>query len=87
MDNNQKAVASKLHGVDVDIKIIKRKGDPLNPQPPTVAVRKDDVSQQNSGSATDISTNNNNLSRCPNEFTSPNNLNGLPNSQNGNASK
>lgn len=27
------AVASKLHGVEVDIKIIKRKGDPIMPTP------------------------------------------------------
>jgi hypothetical protein len=26
-------VASKLHGVEVDIKIIKRKGDPIDPEP------------------------------------------------------
>lgn len=54
------------------------------------AVGKDCVNQQKSESATDISgnNNNNNLSRCPNEFTSPNNLNGLPNNRrNGSASK
>lgn len=56
-------MASKLHGVDVDIKIIKRKGEPLNPPPPSsnqpstyfdygranIAAGKDDVNQQNSG--------------------------------------
>uniref|UniRef100_A0A182KCL4 Guanylate cyclase soluble subunit beta-1 n=1 Tax=Anopheles christyi TaxID=43041 RepID=A0A182KCL4_9DIPT len=30
-----KAVASKLHGVDVEIKIIRRKGDPIEPEPCT----------------------------------------------------
>jgi esterase/lipase len=30
---NTQAVASKLHGVEVDIKIIKRKGDPIMPAP------------------------------------------------------
>ncbi|XP_053678907.1 guanylate cyclase soluble subunit beta-1 [Anopheles nili] len=36
-----KAVASKLHGVDVEIKIIRRKGDPVEPEPakPTEPVK------------------------------------------------
>lgn len=75
-------MASKLHGVDVDIKIIKRKGDPLDPlpQPPlqqslaasntanNLAAGKDNVNQQTTNGANN--NNNNTTTRCPNEFMS-----------------
>lgn len=87
---NFQAVASKLHGVDVDIKIIKRKGDPLYPIDDNIIIKDNNNSRKekslhhqenkNSDDATatvENGNNNNNVSECPNEFMSSNNQNGL----------
>uniref|UniRef100_A0A336MTL7 Guanylate cyclase soluble subunit beta-1 n=1 Tax=Culicoides sonorensis TaxID=179676 RepID=A0A336MTL7_CULSO len=99
-----KAVASKLHGVDVDIKIIKRKGDPLylatetttktsqslvnnkttksskennNENCYTIEKNGSKETTTNNNNNKLENGNNNNLSECPNEFMSSNNINGL----------
>lgn len=84
-------MASKLHGVDVDIKIIKRKGEPLTPSTyPGGFRRQQPDSLSNSNNNNNSSSSSSNIvvpmPECP---TSANTLNGLPNvcKSNGNLGK